>query len=126
LNNFDKLSILSKRNAVGAYWNRHYILTIGDTAYVYDEQADAWSTWSVKVGGAAMYGAENTPQFIPGDTMYFFKPGGNTVFRYGSSESDSASGVFGDFIMVWKSAPQLMSDRQKVLSSIGTWCYLPA
>lgn len=117
LANFTNLSYTVLSRAHGFYHNQKYLLTIGDTTYVYDERADAWSTWSLTIGGATHYGVESSKDFIPGDTMYFFAPGGAVVHRFGTSEQDNGASV----AVRWWSAPILISEQRKVLTAIGVW-----
>lgn len=90
-----------KSAAVGHYLNnRAYLLSFPtkDTTHVHFDRANAWATWGFSIGGATSYAKEVTSnytasQFLPMDTMYFFKPGGKKIYRYGSSESDDGAVV---------------------------------
>jgi len=119
LNNFDNLSIASKRTAQGAYIpsSRQYLLCIGDTTYVYDERADGWTTWSMTFAGADLYAVEAGAQFVPGDSLYFIKPGDSTVFRYGGSTTDNGEPIS----MWWKSAPLFVDRNREHIRALGVW-----
>lgn len=119
LSNFSKLPTATKRNAVGQYIPRsqQYLLTIGDTTYVYDERADGWTTWSLTLGTAGMYGVESQLAFVPGDTMYFVRPGDSTLQRYGASEADDST----EFTMFYQSAPFGVDQYFEQLNNVGFW-----
>lgn len=119
LKNFDVLPLATKREAVGMYIpsSRQYLLTIGDTTYAYDERADGWSTWGLKIGTAGLYGVEDELVFVPGDTMYFVPPGDSVLFRYGSSATDTGTNV----TMIWKSAPMFVDRDCETMTAVGIW-----
>lgn len=91
LDNFDKLSLVDKSKSEGLYFDDKYALSIGDTLYVYHEKSENWSTWNLPIGGWTLYGSESERSFLPGDTMFFFKPGDSTIFRYKTAETDGGS-----------------------------------
>ena len=103
LDNFENLSQTSLASAVGSYHDRKYMLSIGDTTYVYDETANSWSTWSLTFAAATEYSVETETGFLPGDTMYFIRSGDNNLYRYGTAEKDNGA----EFATVWMSAPLL-------------------
>lgn len=118
LDNFDKLSITSKSNAYGIYFDRKYMLTIGDTTYVYDERSGEWATWTrIKMSSATLFGTETNVNFIPGDTLYFIKSGDSTLYRYGTNERDNISIIS----VSWLSAPMLIGQYNKNMTAIATW-----
>lgn len=119
LDNLDNLSLAIRRGAVGFYHDHKYMLSVPavDTIYVYDERAGAWSTWGYSFGGATKYGVEVNARFVPGDTMYFFKQGGNDIFRYGTSELDNESAIS----IQWKSGPLLIGPNEKQITKLGLW-----
>jgi hypothetical protein len=120
LDNFDKLPMTTLSGAYGAYIDGKCLWTIGDTTYVYDEKADAWSTWGFKIGGSTMYSAGSNVAFMPGDSLYFYSPDKKGIFVYGLDGYDTA-GVSGSIVLKWKSAPLLLSSEQKILNTVGTW-----
>jgi len=117
IDNIDKLSMPARRKAVGLLWNEHYLLSIGDTTYVWDEKAQGWSTWSLPIADYTYYGTESATEFIPGDTLYFIKPGDSTIYRYGTSESDNGVTI----TLLWRSGPVLSGciDRYKQITTVG-------
>ena len=122
LNNFDKLSIANKSKAFAFYYDQKYMLSIGDTTYVYDEMADGWTTWSMKIADATLYGKESDVTFYPGDTMYFIKPGDSLLYRYGTAETDKGT----DVDIIYHSAPFLVGSKseateRKKIESMGMW-----
>jgi hypothetical protein len=117
LDNFDNLSLATKRKAKATYFDHKYLLCIGDTTYVYDEIADAWSTWGITFSGTAIYGRESTVEFVPGDSLFFHKPNSRALYKYGKSYSDA--GV--NFGMEWQSAPLLTDDQEEQVTAIGIW-----
>lgn len=104
LKNFNELSTVTKSGAVGFYFDQKYMLNIGDTTYVYDERSKTWATWSLKFADATLYGVEDQVNFIPGDSMYFIKPGESNLYRFGTSQDDNGS----SFSIQWRSGPLLM------------------
>ncbi len=117
LDNFDNFPITTLAKAEAFYIDDKYLLNIGDTTYVYDEKADAWTTWGFTFGDATYYSVESETQFYPGDTMYFIKPGDSVLYRYGSSELDN-----GDTIGIqWQTGPFLVSPEEKTINKIGLW-----
>jgi len=84
---------------------------------VWDEKAQGWSTWSLPIAGYTYYGTESGTDFIPGDTLYFIKPGDSTIYRYGTSESDNESNI----PILWKSGPLFIDDidRYKQITTVG-------
>lgn len=119
LNNFEKLPITTLNRAYGAYLDGRCLWTIGDTTYVYDEKADTWSTWNLKLGGATMYGAGSNVKFLPGDSLYFYYPNGKSVYVYGGVDYDSLAAS--DIAVDWLSGPLLASSNLKILNSVGMW-----
>jgi hypothetical protein len=120
LDNFDKLPIITKSKGVGFYFDQKYMLSYPDldTTYVYDERADAWTTWSnMTFSSATLYGVESGFGFFPGDTMYFVKSGDSTIYRYGSSEYDNNAII----TAVWRSGPLLAGPQYKRITGIGMW-----
>jgi hypothetical protein len=119
LDNFDKLSNLTKQPAVGFFHDRKYMLSIPsvDTTYVYDEKANAWSTWGFTFSDAVHYGASNEVGFIAGDTMYFVKPGDSTLYRFGSSNKDNGSGILLD----WLSVPLMLDKYNYQVTGTALW-----
>jgi hypothetical protein len=116
LDNFNNYDITELRDARGFYFDNKYMLCIGDTTYVFDEKAQAWSTWSMTFGDATLYGTEDDLNFIPGDSMYFIKAGESKLYRYGATERDNNVAI----PMVWKSVPLLIDDPfYKEITSVG-------
>lgn len=119
LSNFDNLAITDKRKAVGAYLptSRQYLLSIGDTVYVYSERADAWSTWSLPFASMGLYGIETAAGYVPGDTAYFHQSGDSVISRYGTSETDR-----GDTIQfTWLSAPFWVDNWYEQTTALSVW-----
>lgn len=124
IRNLDNYDITELSDAYGTYFNRKYMLTVGDTTYVFDERSGEWSTWSLPIASATKYGTESSVTFIPGDTLYFIKPGGSTIYRYGTSEYDNyRAGVDSTNIQwLWQSPPLFTDFREVAVNSIGMWC----
>lgn len=123
LDNFDKIPISTKARARAFYDDQKYMLSIGDTTYVYDERAQAWSTWDFSFLDATHYGVETNVGFFPGDTMYFIKPGQAGLYRFSDAEIDSS---INDIDVEYRSAPFLVGSQQdgseiKNVNSIGLW-----
>jgi hypothetical protein len=116
LANFTSLPIATLKDAKGFYYDQKYLLCIGDTTYVYDERANAWSTWGFKFADATRYGTEEELNFLPGDSMYFTRPGSSNIYRYGTDERDNGSAI----AMTWKSVPLLTEDPTlKEVTTVG-------
>lgn len=106
LRNFTDLPINTLNTATGFYFDQKYMLSIGDTTYVYDERAKAWSTWSMTFSDATLYGTESELNFLPGDSMYFIQGGSSNLSRYGTSELDNGS----PFQTRWRSGALLQNE----------------
>lgn len=121
LSNFDKLPITDKRRAIGTYlpMSREYLLTIGDTTYAYSERANAWSTWSLPFASTGLYGIESAAGFVPGDTLYFTRPGDSLIYRYGTSEIDNHDTI----TVIWESAPIFVDNWYEQIQALGVWAY---
>jgi len=117
LDNFDQYDIADLSLAEAFYFDRKYMLCIGDTTYVYDERADAWSTWSLTFADATLYGTETDVRFLPGDSMYFIKSGSSSLYRFAGSDSDMTTPIE----MTWKSGPFLAGPEEKRIYRIGRW-----
>ena len=121
----DTLSVLIKSSAVGFQYKSLYILSLPASGFVHPtgktfvrfNNTGEWGTWDLTFGGATLYSTETSLSFIPGDTLYFFKPGGTGILRYGTANTDN-----GDSIRVTAiSAPFLTQDLSvhKYISRIG-------
>lgn len=121
----DTLSVTKKSDAVGFQYKDLYILSlpssgfafpIGKTFVRFNKTGD-WGTWDLVFGGATLYSTETVLSFVPGDTLYFFKPGGSDILRFGTSELDGA----GTVRVHAKSAPFLTQDLSvyKTISRVG-------
>ena len=113
LDNFDKMTAEEKYNAYGFYYDQKYLLTIGDTTYVYDERAKAWSTWDIKFANVAYYGVESSMSFTHPDTLYFIgrKDTSTTpdrsIYQFGDATTDN-----GNYIrQMWQSVPLFISPK---------------
>ncbi len=119
LDNFDGLSVDAKEDAFSIYipHEQKYLLSIGDTTYYYDMRADAWSTWSVDISAGALYRVEDGVNNYPGDTLYFSKPGGSIIYRYGEYNTDDGTLI----PMSFKFAPILTDNKRYSITAIGLW-----
>lgn len=121
LDNFDKLSISNKRSAIGFKFDREhkYFLSVPavDTTYVWDERAGQWSTWDLVFSDAILYGTESSVDFIPGDTMYFIRPGDSILYKYGTRSTDNGSQID----LVWKGGPFGVSKDLQTVEAVGFW-----
>jgi len=123
LDNFDKLSLNTKRKCVAFYIPDHKVgFCIGDTTYVYDELVKGWYTWGLKVADYTMYGTEDDVDFVPGDTMYFVKPADTVLCKYGTSEFDNISPISFN----WRTGALLVDGDDspiyyKAINKVGLW-----
>ena len=117
LNNFRQYNAIEMSEAEGFYFDDKYLLCIGDTTYVYDERAGAWSTWGFDFSSATLYGTEDEVRFLPGDSMYFIKSGSPSLYRFAGSDSDMTTPIE----MVWKSGPFLAGPEEKRIYRVGRW-----
>jgi len=116
LKNFTDLPITTLVNTEGFYFDQKAMFCIGDTTYVYDERAGAWSTWNMTFAGATLYGTEDELNFLPGDSMYFIRAGDSLLYRYGAgSQTDKGSQIR----MRWRSGP-IGLDNNLALTSINS------
>lgn len=121
LDNFDKMDIKTKSRSYGFYHNQKYYLYVPspiDTTYIFDERANAWSTASLKFSSAGLYGIQPNVEFIPGDTIYFTRPGSSGLYRLGSSEKDNGNSI----PINWQSAPLFVDHSYEKVGKIGLWC----
>jgi hypothetical protein len=101
LRSFRKQPLTVLRNGIGFYYDDKYLLSLPDveTTFVCNKiMTDggaryAWSTWGLVFGGAAMYRSAEDHRFTPPDTFYFTKPGGSSLYRFGSSATDNGVAI---------------------------------
>lgn len=117
LNNFDQQSVIDLSEAEGFYFDRKYLLNLGDTTYVYDERAETWSTWGFEFSSATLYSTEDEVRFLPGDSMYFIKPGSSGLYRFGGSDTDKGSLI----PFVWQSVPWAITPEIKRVTTCDLW-----
>lgn len=117
LNNFDQYDVIDLSQAEAFYFDRKYLLNLGDTTYVYDERAETWSTWGFEFASATLYSTEDEVRFLPGDSMYFIKSGSSGLYRFASSDSDMTTPIE----MAWKSGPFLAGPEEKRIYRVGRW-----
>ena len=128
IRSFDNMSVQTKSAAVGFYTDRKYMLNVPavGTTYVYDERANAWSTWDMLFSGASLYGVETNLGFFPGDTMYFFND--SVLYRYGKTTeldyyqapADTTGGTPGRYPeIMWHSAPLFVDPNYNQISKVG-------
>ncbi len=121
----DTLSVTKKSDAVGFQYKDLYILSLPSSGFTFPtgktfvrfNKTGEWATWDLEFGGTTLYSTETVLSFVPGDTLYFFKPGGTGILRFGTSENDNS-----DIIRVHAlSAPFLTQDLSihKAISRIG-------
>jgi len=114
----DSLPITERANTVGFYLGQKYMLSIPSMGrtYVYYEKVGGWGWWDFDIAGATLYNTESELNFIPGDTMYFFKGGESVVFKYGSSEEDGGNSIR----VLWTSTP-ILTDcyTYKSINAVG-------
>lgn len=121
----DTLSVLIKSSAFGFQYKSLYILSLPASGFasptgktfVRFNNAGEWGTWDLTFGGATLYSTETSLNFIPGDTLYFFKSGGTGILRYGTANTDNGDSIS----VVATSAPFLTQDLSvyKSISRIG-------
>ncbi len=118
IKSFDLMSLVDKSAAIGFYTDRKYMLHVpaAGTTYVYDERANAWSTWSVAFQGAVNYGVETSLGFFPGDTMYFFND--SVLYRLGTATSiDTAVAI----TMRWQTGTLFPDATKQTIEKVGAW-----
>lgn len=95
----DTIPIVNKIDAVGFQYRSLFVLslpsggfsgTTGNT-FVRFNKTSGWGTWDLLFGGTTPYSTETELSFVPGDTLYFFKPGGDDILRFGVSEQDNGA-----------------------------------
>lgn len=110
IGSFREQPLATLRQSVGEYYDGKYLLSIPslDTTWVLHRipMPDgsvryAWGTWSFTFSGAALYSVGASNQFVPSDSLYFTKPGGSSLYRYGSSTTDAGAGI----TAIWESGP---------------------
>ena len=117
LDNFDNYDIATLSQAQAFYFDNKYMLCIGDTMYVLDVKTQSWSTWGFTFLSATLYGTEDEVRFLPGDSMYFIKPGEATLYRFGGSDTDKGSMI----PFVWQSVPWAITPEIKRVTTCDLW-----
>ena len=109
LDNFDKLDISDRVQAVGVVFDKKFILSMPslDTSYVFDEIGKGWSTWSLVFGGTTQRN----------DSLFFFKPGGNSINVYGTSEFDGGNNIQ----ITIKSQLIFLDEGEESIKRVGIW-----
>ncbi len=121
----DTIPITNKADAVGFQYKNLYVLSLpsadfqiptGNT-FVRFGKSGAWGTWDLEFGGTTLYSTETSLSFVPGDTLYFFKPGGDDILRFGASEQDNGKAI----PVRARSAPLLTQDMSlfKRINRVG-------
>jgi len=117
LDSFDDLVMSTLNNAAGVIYDNKYMLSIGDTTWVYDILDDKWSTWDMTFKRAVVYRNSADYSGLMGDSLFFIEQGKKYLYRYGGTNQDTLN----DVTMTWKSA-ELMTDRGfDELSALGMW-----
>ena len=121
----DTLSITKKSDAVGFQYKDLYILSLSSSGFAFPtgktfvrfNKTGEWATWDLEFGGTTLYSTETVLDFVPGDTLYFFEPGGSDILRFGTSELDGA----GTIRVHAKSAPFLTQSLgvYKTINRVG-------
>ena len=121
IKSFDQMSLVDKSKAVGFYDDRKYMLYVpaAGTTYVYDERANAWSTWGLVFQGATKYGVETELGFFPGDTMYYFN--GNNLYRFGGNAAYDLDASSSPVIATWQTGPLFPDGTKQAIEKIGAW-----
>jgi hypothetical protein len=117
LDNFKAFDAAALADARGFYFDQKYMLSIGDTTYVWDELTRTWSTWSLTFADATLYSTENQVSFLPGDSMYFIRPGDSVLYRFASSTQDNGT----DINFTWQSGPIFLTPEYKRIRTAGVW-----
>lgn len=85
------------RKSFAVYYDNKYYLTVipAGTTYVLnktlinnEQYYYGWTTSSLLFSGAALYRESADNEIIPGDSLYFIKPGGSTVYRLGGTSDN--------------------------------------
>ncbi len=120
LKNFDLLSMAAKFDTRSGKIpsEQKYLWRIGDTAYVWDQLAQAWSTWNLPFSSWSLYSTTDDLNLRRSDTAYFTLSGDSTLYRYGgTATTDNGT----DIIMTYKTGPILISTFFKNILDIGLW-----
>jgi hypothetical protein len=126
----DTIPVAIKESAIGFYHKQMYMLslpydsTAGDSGltYVYFEKANAWARWpNLSFGGATLYSTETELSFLPGDTMYFFKPGESDILIMTEDTLDNTGGVAFRIALEAETAPLFTEDLRfnKQITELG-------
>ncbi|MCK5601666.1 hypothetical protein KAR91_07355 [Candidatus Pacearchaeota archaeon] len=121
IKSFDNMSLLDKSKAIGFYNDRKYMLHVpaAGTTYVYDERANAWSTWDLVFEGATKYDIEDEIGFLPGATMYYFND--SSLYRIGSEAAFNNDVINDPVIARWETGPLFLDGNRQSVEKIGLW-----
>ncbi len=116
ITSFDDLSSEQLDSATAVIFDDKYMLSIGDTTYVYDIISDTWSTWSMTFKKAVVYRNNDNYNSLLGDSMFFI--GNNNLYQYKTDNSDTNDV---EIVATWKSV-ELETDRMyDQVAGLGLW-----
>jgi len=126
IKSFTSQSLPVMRQSVGFCYDSKYLLSVPslDTTYVLHkipmdngQYRYSWATWDFTFSGAALYAVSSNNDFIPADTMYFTKPGGSSLYRYGGTDDNGTHVSF-----KWESGPLgPMDGRLWHVNEVALW-----
>jgi len=126
IKSFTSQSLPVMRQSVGFCYDSKYLLSVPslDTTYVLHkipmdngQYRYSWATWDFTFSGAALYAVSSNNDFIPADTMYFTKPGGSSLYRYGGTDDNGTHISF-----KWESGPLgPMDGRLWHVNEVALW-----
>lgn len=108
--NFKDVAISDLKTAIGVYFDNKYMLSIPalDTNFVLNQIIDAggqsrfaWSTWDLIMSGATKFRVSNDNIIMPGDSLYFTKPGESKIYVFNDGLFDNGQKV----LWSWRSGP---------------------
>ncbi len=120
LRNFLELDFANLRNAVGAYVPQTEQLwwCIGDTTYIYDFEADAWTTSSLTFGGSTLWDNDVTQDFLPGRSLYYYQSKDSVIYRFGEGHRNTSGTWVG---MTIESGPLFPDAERQQITGLALW-----
>jgi len=118
IKSFDELTTVQLNTATAVIFDDKYMLSIGDTNYVYDIIANTWSTWDMVFKKAVVYRNNDDYSGLRGDSLFFIAQGKKNLYQYKTDNTDT-NGV--EIVATWKSV-ELETDRQyDQVAGLGLW-----
>jgi hypothetical protein len=120
LSNFTDKDFDDLITCVGAYVPQREQLwfCIGDTTYIYDFEANAWTTSGLTFAGTTLYDVDTLTHFTPGRSLYFFQSGDSVIYKFGEGHSGTDGLYIG---MTIESGPIFTDAERQQITGLNVW-----